>query len=143
MKQLVAPISTILMFALASVAVAEDLQSELTALEKSLWTASSKKDPAPFRKLVTDDSVQVTSSGVVTGKEAIIKDQMSCEVRGFALHDVRMHQLTPDVVALHYTATQDGTCNGEKAPPKVASTAIWQKKDGKWVNPVYHSTPIK
>jgi uncharacterized protein (TIGR02246 family) len=142
MKQLVA-LSTILMFALASVAVAEDLQSELTALEKSLWTAASKKDPAPFRKVVTDDAVQVTAGGMLTGKEAIIKDQMSCELRSFALHDVQIHQLTPDVVALHYTATQDATCNGEKSPSKVASTAIWQKQNGKWVNPVYHSTPIK
>ena len=74
MKQLIAPLSTILMFALTSVAVAEDLKSELTAMEKSLWTAASKRDPAPFRKVVTDDAVQVTSTGVLIGKEAIIKD---------------------------------------------------------------------
>ena len=48
--------------------------------------------------------------------------------RGFALHDVQIHQLTPDVVALHYTATQDGICNGEKSPFKVASTAIWKRR---------------
>ena len=143
MRQLIAPLSTILMLALTSAAVAEDLQSELTALEKSLWTASSKKDPAPYRKVVPDDAVQITASGVLTGKEAIIKDQMSCDVRSFTLHDVKIHQLTPDVVALHYTATLDATCNGEKAPSKTASTSIWQKTNGKWVNPVYNSTPIK
>lgn len=143
MKQLIAPLSAILMFALTQVAMAEDLKSDLTAMEKSLWTAASKKDPAPFRKVLPDDAVTVTAGGVLTGKEAIIKDELSCELRSFTLHDVQIHQLTPDVVALHYTATQDATCNGEKAPSKVASTAIWQKQNGKWVNPVYNSTPIK
>jgi hypothetical protein len=79
----------------------------------------------------------------LTGREAIAKDNTSCDVRSFTLHDVKMHQLTPDVVALHYTATQDVSCNGEKAPSKIASTAIWQKQKGKWVNPIYQSTPIK
>ncbi len=143
MKQLFATVSTILMFTLIPVAVAEDLKSDLTALEKSLWTAASKKDPAPFHKVLPDDAVTVTTGGVLTGKEAIIKDEFSCELRSFTLHDVKLHQLTPDVVALHYTATQDVTCNGEKAPSKVASTSIWQKQNGKWVNPVFHSTPIK
>ena len=143
MKQIIALFAATLMFVLTSLAVADDLQSELTALEKSLWTAATKKDAEPFRKLVSEDAVQITAGGVLTGREAIVKDQTSCDLRSFTLHDVKMHQLTPDVVALHYTATQDATCNGEQAPSKVASTAIWQKQNGKWVNPFYQSTPIK
>src|SRR6185369_6092623 len=96
MKRLIATLSAILMFALIQVAVAEDLKSDLTALEKSLWTAASKKDPAPFHRVLTDDAVTVTAGGVLTGKEAIIKDELSCELRSFTLHDMQIHQLTPD-----------------------------------------------
>jgi uncharacterized protein (TIGR02246 family) len=143
MKQIIALLSTTLMFVLTPLAAADDLQSELTAMEKSLWTAATKKDPEPFRKVVPEDGVQITASGMLSGREAIAKDNTSCDVRSFTLHEVKMHQLTPDVVALHYTATQDASCNGEQAPPKLASTAIWQKQNGKWVNPIYQSTPIK
>jgi Domain of unknown function (DUF4440) len=78
MKQIIALLAATLMFVLTSLAVADDLQSELTAMEKSLWTAMTKKDPEPFRKDLTDDAVQITASGVLTGREAIAKDNISC-----------------------------------------------------------------
>ena len=101
MKQVIALLSATLMFVLTSLAVADDLQSELTAMEKSLWTATTKKDPEPFRKLVAEDAVQITASGVLTGREAIVKDNTSCDVRSFTLHDVKLHHPGRGGVALH------------------------------------------
>ena len=115
MKRLIAPLSTILMFALTSVAVAEDLQSELTALEKSLWTASSKKDPAPYRKVVTDDAVQITSSGVLTGKEAIIKDQMSCDVRSFACPRFRIASPSVSLNVISYRCARSLVARAQRS----------------------------
>jgi len=144
MKKLLA--SLLLMFGLAPLAMAADLQAELMAVEKALWTAWGKKDGEPFRKALTADAVEVVAgTSPVVGRDAIAKEisTLPCELRSFAHTDAKVRKLGADVVLLSYTATQDATCEGQKMPPKVYSSSIYVRQKGKWMMTHYQETPIK
>jgi len=135
----------VLTLSLAPLARAADLQAELMAVEKMLWTAWGKKDGEPFKKFLTADAVEIVAATTpAAGRDAIVKDitTLPCELRSFAHQDPKLRKLTKDVVVLSYTATQDATCSGKKMPPKVFSTAIYVLQKGKWMQTQYQETPL-
>ena len=143
MKSVIA--SLLLCLVAASPSVAGDLTDDLVALEKAGWTAWSKGDAQAFNDLISEDAVQaVAGGGITAGRDKIMADVGShgCEVEGFAFHDAKVRQLSPDIALLSYTATQDATCEGKKLPGKVYSTAVYVRKDGKWWSVNYQETPI-
>ena len=135
-----------LMLAVAAVPASAGLQEDLVAMEKANWTAWGKADGEAFRKNLSEDAVQVVAgTEPLAGRDAIVKEisANTCVLKTFDFKDVKLRQLTPDVAILSYTATQDTTCDGTKLPPKVHSTAIYVKKDGKWLNANYQETPLE
>jgi hypothetical protein len=141
MKQLLSIFA--LGLSLTSLAWAADLQSELMAKEEMLWTAWGKKDASTFKNNLTEDAVQIGSSGSYSGLDSILKAMgtQTCEMRNFDAKDVGMRKLSQDVVALNYTYTQEGKCNGEKLPPRLSVTSIYVNKGGKWTSAHYHESP--
>lgn len=127
-------------------AIAADVESEVLAKEKSLWAAWQKKDGEAFRKAVTSDSVQIIADGApVVGRDAIVKAMTSqdCTLRSFSLSDEHAHRLAPTVIMLTYSATQDGTCDGQALTPKLHSMSIYVLQKGQWLERYYQETPAK
>lgn len=134
-----------LTLAMAPLAVAADLQADLLAVEKSLWTAWGKKDGEPFKKYLTVDAVEVVAGTTpVFGRDAIVKviTTLPCELRSFSFANGKLRRLSQDVVALSYTATQDASCEGKKLPPQIHATSIYLKQKGKWLQTSYQETPL-
>ena len=126
-------------------ALAADLQADLLAVEKSLWTAWGKKDGEPFKKALTADVVQIVAGTTpIVGREALVKviTTLPCELKSFAFQDARLRKLSAEVVALSYVATQDASCEGKKLPAKIQSTSIYVKQKGKWLQAHYQETPL-
>ena len=142
MKQLLSIVALGLM--LTSSAWAADLQSELMTKEEMLFTAWGKKDAETFKKHLTEDAVQIGSSGSYSGLESILKamSNQSCDMRNFKAQQVAMRKLSQDVVVLNYTFTQEGTCNGEKLPTRLSATSIYVQKGGRWMSTHYQESPI-
>jgi uncharacterized protein (TIGR02246 family) len=137
-----------LTFALAMVPLpaAADLQADLLAMEKTMWTAWGKKDGTPFKTMLTADAVEVVAgTAPVVGRDAIVKSvtTLPCELKSFAFADGKLRKVSADVAIVSYTATQDATCEGKKLPPKLHSTAIYVKQKGKWLQTSYQETPIE
>lgn len=143
MRKLLAAV--LLLYGLSPFALAADLTEELLAMEKTLWTAWSKKDGEPFKKALAADALQIVA-GVkpLAGREAIIKEVTShgCVVKGFAFQDPKLRKLGAEAAVLNYVATQDASCGAQKLPPKVMATSIYVKQKGKWTNVQYQETPI-
>jgi uncharacterized protein (TIGR02246 family) len=133
-----------LSFMLTSLAWAADLQSELMTKEESLWTAWGKKDAETYKKHMTDDAVQIGSSGSYRGLESILKAMgtVSCDMRNFGAEDVAMRKLSQDVVVLNYTLTQEGTCDGQKLAPRMSATSIYVQKNGHWMSTHYQESAM-
>jgi Domain of unknown function (DUF4440) len=143
MKGLIA--SVVLLLGIAPLAAAADLQAELMAQEKMLWTAWGKKDGEPFKKHLTADAVEIIAGAApATGLDAIVKDITThrCELKSFAHQNPKLRKLGADVLVLTYTATQDTTCGGAKMPAKVFATVIYVRQKGKWMQTQYQETPI-
>jgi uncharacterized protein (TIGR02246 family) len=144
MKSLLATV--LLTIVIAPMAGAQDLKADLMAIEKTLWTAWGKKDGEPTKKHVTEDAVMlVAGTAPVAGRAAIVKTitTLPCELRSFDFQDPTLRQLTSDVVALSYTATQDATCEGQKLPARIRSTSIYVRQNGKWMQASYQETPVE
>ena len=122
----------------------DDVKSTVTSIEKSLWEAWKNHQTQPFEEHLASNTVSVTPNGMVTGKEAVIKEMTTspCEVRDFSLSDWQVHQMSADTVIVTYKAKQDATCRGNKIPTDVMSTSVYVKKDGKWMAASYQETPV-
>jgi hypothetical protein len=122
----------------------QDVKSTVTSIEKSLWEAWKTHQIKPFEQFLTADTVNVTSQGLTAGKEAVIKDMTAnpCEVRNYSLSDWQFHEVSSDTVILTYKAKQDATCRGSKVPAEVLATAVYVKKNGKWMAASYQETPM-
>lgn len=120
----------------------DDVKSTVTSIEKSLWEAWKNKDMSVFEKNLTENSVNITSQGVHFSREQYVKELTAhpCEVRNFSLSDWQVHQITSDTVLVTYKAKQDATCEGTKVPAEVVASAVYVKKDGKWLAASYHES---
>ena len=134
-----------LAFAFASLAQAGDLQSDLVANEKALWTAFAKKDAEAFKKHLAPDVINIEGNlAPMMGVDAYLKrvNAGSCELHSVEFQDVKMTRLSADIVALAFIANSNMICDGKREPPRQAVTSIWQQQGGKWMNRIYHSSPI-
>src|SRR5207237_3502757 len=63
-------------------------EQKLVDMEKSLWEAWKNHDSAPFQKLLSSDSVNVTPAGVA-GTEQAVKDigSSDCKVNTYSVED--------------------------------------------------------
>ncbi|RPI20552.1 MAG: nuclear transport factor 2 family protein [Acidobacteria bacterium] len=125
-------------------ALADDVKSTVTSIEKNLWEAWKNKDTAAFKEHMTDNAVSVGPQGISTGKEQMISDMTAhpCEVRNFSFTDWQVHELSPETVLVTYKAKQDATCGGNKIPADIAASSVYVKKDGKWLAASHQETPL-
>lgn len=145
MRKRLTPLTLTLMFVTGPLAVAADLQTELVAIEKSMWTAWGRKDAPTYTRLTTANYTVISDNEApVVGQEANVKAMKShnCELRGVAFKDVTLHRVGQDAAVLIYTAKQDIVCDGKAQLPNFVASAVYQQQNGKWVTSHYHSSPI-
>ena len=126
-------------------ALAEDLEQDLIAREKALWTAWGNRDGAATRKEMVENYVQVVAGvGMVAGREEVAKaiETHNCVMKSFEFKDVKLRRPAPDVAMITYVATQDTSCGGQKLPKKLYVSSTWVRRDGKWRGFAYQETPI-
>jgi hypothetical protein len=108
-------------------------EQKLVDMEKSLWEAWKNHDSAPFQKLLSADSVNVTPTGVSSTEQAV-KDVSGsdCKVNSYSVEDPKTTWVDKDAVLLTYKATQDAVCGGQKPPDTVWASSLWVKKGNEW-----------
>lgn len=121
-----------------------DVKSQLSSIEKDLWTAWKNADPGPFEQYCSDDMVGVGVEGIHAGKQQAIEaiTNQPCQVRSFSLSDFQVHEVSDDTVLLTYKANQDATCGGMKVPADVAASSLYVKKGGKWLAFFHQESPL-
>jgi len=116
---------------------------ELPGLEKGLWAAWAKGDPAPFQKRLATNVVEVNAEGVQIGKAKVLEglSKGDCKVADYSVGPIQVTRINDATAVLTYTATQDATCGGRKMPHSVSASAVWVKQGGEWLEAVYHESP--
>jgi hypothetical protein len=117
----------------AKMSANEATEQKLVEMEKSLWEAWKNHDSAPFQKMLSSDSVNVTPAGVASTEQAV-KDAASpdCKVNSYSVEYPKAIWIDKDAVLLTYKATQDAVCGGQKPPETVWASSLWVKKGNEW-----------
>ena len=118
---------------------------DLPALEKEIWQAWKDNDFARYGSHIADDYVGVYRGGFVFGKKAELKNftENPCDEKNFKLGKITVHPIGDDTAILTYEAHAAETCNGEKESRHTYCSALWVKRDGKWLVASYTAADAK
>jgi hypothetical protein len=117
-------------------------EQKLAAMEKDLWEAWKNHDAEPFKKNMSDDSVNVNMGGV-EGTAEVVKEisEPLCKVTSYSLSDTKFTWLDKNTALMTYKATQDVTCGDQKQPDTVWASSVWMKKGKDWKAVFHQETP--
>jgi hypothetical protein len=119
------------------------LAAELTAKEKQLWDTLKNRDYDAFDKMLSSDSVYI-SSDVVSGKAGTVNGVKNFAPTEINLSDWKTVMLGEDAGVVTYTVKAKGTSGGQPIPeaPLRASTA-WVKRGAEWVAVFHQDCPVE
>src|SRR5207244_3205232 len=85
-----------------------EIKEALVNLEKQSWEACKKRDGKFFQEFLSDDHVEVGSSGAAT-KAQIVAFVASpvCIINSYSIDRFELKMLKPDIALLTYHAAQD------------------------------------
>ena len=118
------------------------LQDTLVALEHQAWVAWKARDGSFYQGFLSDDHVEVGSSGVV-GKAAVVAlvGSDACKVASYAIRDFKLTVFDANTAVLTYHAEQETLCGGQKAPSPAWVTSLYVKRKGRWLNALFQELP--
>jgi hypothetical protein len=98
-------------------AASEPTNDAIVALEKSAYEAWKSKNAAFWETFLSERFVGWGMSGKLD-KVSATKEYTGadCDIRSYALSDVRVSPRGKQAVLITYKATVDGTCGGQKIP---------------------------
>jgi len=108
-------------------------------LERKTWELAKSKNKTAAASLMADDFVDVGESGVVT-RSKVLDTFGQATINSFALDQLQAVALAPTVVVVTYKATATGSAQGRPLPSPVFVSSVWVKRNGQWLNVLYHDT---
>lgn len=86
-----------------------------------------------FSTLIADDAVFVNARGTA-GKAEVVKNTSDVRLEEFTMEDVRFARVSAESGVIAYKLTEKGTAHGKAFSAQVYASALWVKRDGKWVS---------
>ena len=119
------------------------LQEHLAAQERQSWVAWQNHDAKFFERFLSEDHVEVGPYGI-TNKSSVVAGVASpaCVVERYAIGKPDFTRIAPDAALLTYRAEQKTACGGAPVPSPVWVTSLYVSRGGRWLNVLYHQTPI-
>lgn len=108
-------------------------------LERKTWELTKSKDKTAAASLMADDFVDVGESGVVN-RSKVLETFGQATINSFSLGQMQAVALAPTVVVVTYKATAQGSAQGHPLPSPVFVSSVWVKRNGNWLNVLYHDT---
>lgn len=105
-----------------------EIADEILAIEKGFWTRVD--DPRFFEENLADEGISVIEPmGFIEKRQAV---QMTADkpYADVEMHDVVLHQVTPDCVILAYHG--QGRRDGDEAPYHTSIASTYVRQNGRW-----------
>lgn len=97
----------------------------LQKLEESLLTPAIRSSKEDLNNLLSDDFIEITSSGKMYDKKQIINALLEEENISFKLQDFKAKSLSKTLTLVTYTAIKNNRFVSLRS-------SIWSNHDGKW-----------
>jgi hypothetical protein len=112
---------------------------DVVALEKRTWELWQKHDKKGFAALMDNDFIAIDTHGVAA-KAQNVADIDNLIKESYELSDFQIHPISAGVVLLTYQAKLKGMYKGERIDGTYFVSSVWAKRQGKWLNVLYHET---
>ena len=100
-----------------------------------------ENDAAFFERFLSDDHVEVGSSGVATKAEIVpFVGSPVCVVKSYAVDKFELTVFDANTALLTYHAAQDTVCHN-RVPSPVWVSSLYVRRGGRWLNDLYQHTP--
>lgn len=108
------------------------LREQVLAQERAELDSLKFRDLAKFSGFLADDAVFVDAHGSAS-KAEIVQHTAEFRLHEYTMDDVRFAPVSADSGMIVYTLTESGTSHGKEFSAKVYVSALWLKRDGKWL----------
>lgn len=114
-----------------------------SAREHRFWATLQNKDIEGFRKMVTDDYLNIDYTGEVLTASEWAAAFADFNVKDLKLSDFRLIQPTPVTAILVYHAQLHFTYKGTPGAADLTSSTVWVKRQGRWLASHYQETQVQ
>jgi hypothetical protein len=116
-----------------------DMRDELIELERDFWGAAG--DPEHYELRFADDGIMAFDVGVMDKPAVLAAVADSASWADFTIDDMRMTQITEDVVALTYTTVARTV--GSDAVYQAVVSSVYVRRNGEWLLVLHQQTPLR
>jgi hypothetical protein len=125
----------------SSTSIDDSLETTLTRAERASWVAWQAHDGKFFQDFLSDDHVEVGTSGVATKAQVVaFVSSGACAVRSYSVDHFHATRFDENTALLTYRAEQQTTCGAVAAPSPTWVSSLFVRRNGKWVNALYQHT---
>jgi uncharacterized protein (TIGR02246 family) len=147
MRRTALPLFLIVGLALASPTALADDAATIAAINASsaaIDDAFERQDEAKIRSLMTSDHLAITSYyGAPMGFDEVMKTLPELKMDQTITSDVTVTLLGPDAALRTFIADMKGSYKGKPLASRMFVTETLVKRDGKWLERQYQTTPLK
>jgi hypothetical protein len=110
-------------------------------LEREMWDAWQRHDFAAVKSRTAPDYVCATETEYYPWS-VIEKGFDDYRLESFSLGKMEVLKASPDVVVLSYAADLKGAVGGKDVSRRVAESAIWARRNGRWLAVYLHEITL-
>lgn len=130
--QLFAALTLVLALAFAALAQDGPLAREVLAKERQELDTLKSGDYDQFASLLADDAMFVDAHGPAT-KEVVVSNTKEFRLQDYTIENPKFVRVSKDSLMLIYKITESGISHGHSFSATVYASALWAKRNGKWL----------
>ena len=127
------------------VATTPSAEQELITLDKSWGDAGLKGDSAVLERILADDFIGNSPTGVATKSQNIAEAKTNAPNitnATYVADEYTVRFLDPNTAVMTHRATEKGLNKGKEYTDQHRSMHVWVKRDGRWQVVASQATPI-
>ena len=121
---------------------AESMQQQIVAKEREELEALKTGDANAFANLIADEAVFADSRGTA-GKAEVVQHISDFKLKEYSIEDVKFVAVSETSGVIAYKLTQSGTSHGHDFTAHATASALWTRRDGKWLCLFSQETPTR
>jgi len=107
------------------------LEQELTALYNEMIEGARKKETAAFARIVADDFSEITATGQISDKAAVLASIPNLTIESYSVSEVSARAFG-DTAVMTLRAEAKATYQGTDISGDFRETIVWVKREGHW-----------
>ena len=119
-----------------------DVREEVENARQVLRAAFDSGDAKVIEQRTTADHLAITTGFQFFSQADQLRTLSDYRLSSYEAAGLQVIPLTEDVVQLTFRADIEGTFQGRQLPSKIRVVETWVRRDGKWLQASYQSTPV-